>query len=517
MIAAIAVSLLALIAFVLSLWLTRVVTAARKSVGAAMVGLGAMLDPDLDDDAKEKALRRSGLALMLSALNIAWRFAAALAAAAAPIALADVLGLVASHTVLALMLRVDYIVIVSVIAIAIGELVRRRMPARAPAPPTGHSHYSEADRVFHMVAFASPAVLRAASWCEDRLGARAQSDPEQPPIFVTSLARAGTTALLNALHDVPGIATHIYRDMPFVTAPVLWDRMAGGAKRKVSRRPRVHGDGLEIDLDSPEAFEEVLWRMYWPSKYAGRRIALWGSEDADGEAERFFRLHMSKIIRARSGQAPVADGPMRYCSKNNANIARLAYLPQAFPGCRIVVQVRRPESHAASLFRQHRNFSQIQAEDDFVKRYMRDIGHFEFGLIHKPIAFAGFEQDRYTPDSPDYWLYYWIHAFREVLSHPGEHIIVAQADLREHPQEMMQALCGRLGLETGGRDFAPYFRSMPNPTARQLFSPRLYDEAAAVYAGLSARALVPDVGIPPYEGRQAAFSGEPLMRASWRL
>src|SRR5690606_23299899 len=117
-------------------------------------------------------------------------------------------------------------------------------------------------------------------------------------IFVTSIARAGTTALLNALADVPGVATHTYRDMPFVTAPTLWNRLAGGRMRRVERRERAHGDGLEIDLDSPEAFEEVVWRLFWPEKY-GATIALWDGADRKEDADRFLARHMGKVIRAR--------------------------------------------------------------------------------------------------------------------------------------------------------------------------------------------------------------------------
>src|SRR5690606_32429756 len=90
-----------------------------------------------------------------------------------------------------------------------------------------------------------------------------------------------------------------------------------------------------------------------------------------------------------------------YCSKNNANIARLSYLLKTFPECRIVVPIRRPESHAASLLRQHQNFLKLQADDNFVLRYMRDIGHFEFGQIHKPIQFPGFKLEQYDLNSPD--------------------------------------------------------------------------------------------------------------------
>jgi hypothetical protein len=236
--------------------------------------------------------------------------------------------------------------------------------------------------------------------------------------------------------------------MPCLTAPILWNRLAGGTMRRVERHERAHGDGLEIDLDSPEAFEEVIWKLFWPEKFRGPSIALWRADDRKDEAEQFLRRHMDKVTRARrvQGRGDTAGGA-RYCSKDNTNIARIPYLLEAFPGCRIVVPVRRPESHAASLLRQHRNFLTQQAEDDFVRRYMRDIGHFEFGLIHKPIRFPGFDADRHDPETGDYWLHYWIHACREVLEHRADCILVSQDGLRSSPQETMTTLCDALDLE----------------------------------------------------------------------
>ena len=40
--------------------------------------------------------------------------------------------------------------------------------------------------------------------------------------------------------------------------------------------------------------------------------------------------------------------------------------------------------HANSLLNQRLNFSQLQKEDDFIRRYMNYLGHNELGLNHKP-------------------------------------------------------------------------------------------------------------------------------------
>ena len=489
MIAELAISLLAVAGFGLAMWGCRVAATTDRALDTTLAGLMSMLDPGLDDDAKEVAVRRAGFAVIAAAFGLLWRLGLALAAAAAPILLADAVGLVSRDAVVALMLRLDWIVVVTVAAVGLGLLARRWRP------PVGQDDasttpYSRADRFLHGVAFASPKVLEAASRIEDRLLSEPADTPAAPPIFITSIARGGTTALLNALHDVAGVATHTYRDMPFVTAPTLWNRLAGGGMRRVERRERAHGDGLEIDLDSPEAFEEVVWRMFWPDKYRGPSIEMWRADDHDDDADRFLARHMAKVVHARRVQGgDDTAAPVRYCSKNNANIARLPYLATAFPDCRIVVPVRRPESHAASLLRQHTNFVRRQAEDPFVRRYMRDIGHFEFGLIHMPIQFPGFDPDRHDPTSGDYWLDYWIQAFREVMDHRRRCVLVTQDGLRSSPEETMTSLCEALDLPRPALPFTAYFRSTPDDTRTDLYDASLLDEASELYRELEAHAL----------------------------
>ena len=302
------------------------------------------------------------------------------------------------------------------------------------------------------------------------------------PIFVTSLARAGTTAVLNALHDTPGIATHTYRDMPFLTAPRLWNRLSGGRGRTVERRKRAHGDGIEIDLDSPEAFEEVVWEMCWPDKYGLAGIKCWDETDREEKNEQFLSRHMAKIVNARLNQGgELALQNARYCSKNNANIARIPFLKAAFPSSEIVVPIRRPGAHAASLLRQHQNFCKLHSHDAFIRRYMRDIGHFEFGELHRPFLFPGVESKRYHRFSGDYWLHYWIHTFREILKYKETCIFVPQDDLRSSPQRTMEALCLALGMPHSKLQFSGYFRSEPDQPVPGLFDQELYDEAETIY------------------------------------
>ena len=494
MIPALITSLLAVVAFGLALWKSGIVGIARASISTAFSGLSAMTDTEMDDDAKERAVRRAALSLLWSALLIAVCFAIMLAAAAVPIVLADLMGIVSTKTTISLMSRLDYILIVSIVGIVCGEGLRRWYKRKSSHTKRSKNEdaasvYSDVDRFLHGIAFSSPTLQKTISRLEDvTLGKpRVQS---APPIFVTSLARGGTTALLNALSKMKGIATHTYRDMPFVTAPVLWNTLAGGDKRHVARRRRAHGDGLMIDLNSPEAFEEVLWKIYWPEKYRADGITLWTEADKNPEADLFIARHMHKIIRARFGQSP--QSPVRYCSKNNTNIGRLAYLPKAFPGCTIIIPLRQPGRHAASLHRQHQNFLNLQAKDDFIRRYMRDIGHFEFGKIYTPLKFPNFDASHYEPNSANHWLYYWICAFQAVednLSADQRFIFVTQDSLRQHPKDIMHKLTVKLNLPLAHQLFETEFLSTSDKGCDDIFDAKLLKNAQDIYTRLSNMAL----------------------------
>jgi hypothetical protein len=115
---------------------------------------------------------------------------------------------------------------------------------------------------------------------------------------------------------------------------------------------------------------------------------------------------------------------------------------------------------------------------------MRDIGHFEFGLIHKPIRFPGFDAKSYDLVTGDYWLNYWIHAFRQIFEHSDSCIFILQDELRSSPHSTMKTLCDALDLAPGPLQFATYFHSSPDQSRTDLYNRRLYEEAAELYRAL---------------------------------
>jgi hypothetical protein len=293
--------------------------------------------------------------------------------------------------------------------------------------------YSLMDRFLHRVAFHTYVAQIPVANIETYLFAKQLSPFKiDRPVFITALPRAGTTLLLECFSRSPQFASHCYRDMPFVLTPCLWNRFSAGFRQISEPRERAHGDGMFIDVNSPEALEEVIWKTFWLRHYRSDRIIPWQNEAHD-EFDEFFRDHMRKIVFLRRGEnTPTA----RYISKNNLNIARIQMLRQRFPDSVIVVPFRQPLHHAASLLKQHRNFLRIHAQDPFASGYMRAIGHFDFGKNLCPIDFEGWLDKRVSKDAEDltFWLEYWLASYRHLLMKNADsaHFVNYQAFCEDH-------------------------------------------------------------------------------------
>jgi hypothetical protein len=301
--------------------------------------------------------------------------------------------------------------------------------------------YTGLERALHRVAFAALPAQLALSDIEDRL----YPVPEEPidrPVFVTSLARAGTTLVLDILSGAPDLVSHTYRNMPFVLCPLIWNRLSYRFRRKAEWQERAHGDGMTIGFDSPEAFEEVLWKAHAGGHYRKDRILPWEAADRDPEFETFFRRHIGKLLS-------LAPGGRRYLSKNNANIARLPLLPELFPDCRIVIPIRNPYDHARSLMRQHRRFMEMHAADAFSRRYMEWLGHYEFGAALRPIDFDQWldAQEPMDPARIDFWLSYWAVAYESILENAGRNATFIDFDaLLADPHPALERLAAAAAL-----------------------------------------------------------------------
>ncbi len=263
------------------------------------------------------------------------------------------------------------------------------------------SDYSALDRAFHRIVLGRPAMGEML-FDLDLATAGKAAPATARPVFVTALARAGTTVLMRALHGSGQFASLTYADMPAVMAPNLWARMSRAGRRERRARERAHGDGVMVDFDAPEALEEVFWRSFCGGDYI--RPDRLVPHDPDAEVLQSYARYRDLVCRRH--------GRPRYLAKNNNLMLRLLPLARAIPDAVFLVPVRDPAAQAGSLLGQHLRF---RGADGFTADYMRWLVHREFGPGLRPYDLPGQALPGGNPEEIGYWLDTWIACYGHLL------------------------------------------------------------------------------------------------------
>jgi hypothetical protein len=333
------------------------------------------------------------------------------------------------------------------------------------------SDYSTLDRLLHRIVL-GPAWMGEMLFDIDGAVAGKPAPQDSRPVFVTGLARAGTTVLMRALHGTGAFASLTYADMPMVMAPNLWASISGVSKKRRQTVERAHGDGVMVDFDAPEALEEVFWRTYCADDY----IAADGlrPHTPDEETLAAYRLYQDRVCRRY--------GAPRYLAKNNNLMLRLGPLARAMPDATFLVTVREPLAQAESLRRQHARFGQV---DLFTRDYMGWLAHHEFGPQLRPFLLPGQAAPTGDPAGIDYWLSQWIACYAYVAdvvaAGPPNLVVVNYERLCADPSTFAEVIARcdlPLGAE-GGFRMAPALE-----TDAANADPVLLARARAIYVQL---------------------------------
>tara|TARA_B100000575_G_scaffold292193_1_gene299938 strand:- start:302 stop:1279 length:978 start_codon:yes stop_codon:yes gene_type:complete len=202
-------------------------------------------------------------------------------------------------------------------------------------------------------------------------------------IFITGLPRSGTTSLLNFLYSTNQYASLTYKNMPFILSP-NFSKLFN--KKNTPSKERAHGDGINFDINSPEAFDEIFF-------------------DNNEEFIKNELLNYLQLIL-------LSENKIKYLSKNNLNYKRIDLIQSILPNSIFLIPIREPLQHAYSLLNQHAHFIQLQQKDDFIRRYMNYLSHNEFGLNHKPWDNPINHQDL---NKIDYWLEQWCLFYKNIF------------------------------------------------------------------------------------------------------
>lgn len=345
------------------------------------------------------------------------------------------------------------------------------------------NNYSFLDRILHRAALQSRSVAEMSFDLDQlRCGKNLQDVRSCEHVFISGLARAGTTILLRNLYESDHFCTLSYRNMPFVLAPNIWEQISGYFAKDFAAVERAHGDRIIVNADSPEAFDEVFWRVFDCENYISENSIK--PHEPDEQLAAKFALYVAAIVNADRKHRS------RYLSKNNNNIIRLKTIRRLFPNAHILIPLRQPLAHAQSLQRQHENFSSLQRSSPFTRSYMGWLGHHEFGLDHKPFRIGCDIQSlpiaNDDPANLTYWLQLWCNTYGWLeKSAPADAIFVCYEKMCEDP-EVWSRLSRLCSIDADSREKEPFVLETRNCEAPN--SPELMKTASAIYHRLSERA-----------------------------
>tara|TARA_Y100000591_G_C21815945_1_gene690722 strand:+ start:775 stop:1740 length:966 start_codon:yes stop_codon:yes gene_type:complete len=243
-------------------------------------------------------------------------------------------------------------------------------------------NYSTIQKFLHDLVLSKKIIITSLFELEKIFYLKNKDIINQAHVFITGLPRSGTTSILNFLFFSGEYSSLTYRNMPFVLSPNFSKLFH---KKNTPKKERVHGDGITFDINSPEAFDEVFF-----------------NNDED-----FIKNELLNFLQL----VLLSDNKVKYLSKNNLNYKRIKLINSILPNSIFLIPIREPLQHAYSLLNQHLHFSQLQKDNDFIRRYMNYLGHNEFGLDHKQWNNSINYQDR---NKIDYWLEQWFLFYKDI-------------------------------------------------------------------------------------------------------
>ncbi|MHA1472625.1 MAG: sulfotransferase family protein [Promethearchaeota archaeon] len=285
------------------------------------------------------------------------------------------------------------------------------------------------------------------------LSKRISNCKDESPIYITGLARAGTTIILEMLSKHSDIATHRYIHMPMSYLPYIWTKFARKTKIFLDPVERIHNDGIMVNRESPEALEEVIWRQFFEGVHKETISNVLDHNVSNSSFEKFYRNHISKML--------LIQKKSRYLTKNNYNVTRMEYLLKLFPKAKFLLIIRNPVNHIASLIKQNKLFEKIGVEDPRLEHFTQLIGHYEFGRNRKCINVGDHKMIEnlskiWLKNSSDEkaWALYWASIYSFVSDALNKNkklgkatLIVRYDDLVNNPSETIDKILDHTHLK----------------------------------------------------------------------
>jgi hypothetical protein len=332
--------------------------------------------------------------------------------------------------------------------------------------------HNRLSRLLHDIYLGNPSIAELSFDLEALMAGNISAAKES--VFVTGLARSGTTSVFNHIYQSGEYASLLYSDMPFLLMPNLWGKRQ--LSSNTTKTERFHGDNIMVGADSPEALDEFFWKVYLKNKYISKDFL--SLHHIDKAAVSAYDKYVSLICSARNKN--------KYLSKNNNNILRLSGLNALSIPQKVIMLYRDPLEHASSLMKLHLKFSSQQLDDNFILRYFNYLGHHEFGLGQKTFFFDSVlsEQLKHHDKSTfDFWLLSWLNYYSYVVNHYLDDItLVSFKDICDNPKRVYGYINEQLAIKPDNQYPDPY---MPPSYDIPLHSATLLHECMKVYERLN--------------------------------
>ena len=225
---------------------------------------------------------------------------------------------------------------------------------------------------------------------------------ENKCIFVTGMPRSGTTLLTHIISNFEGVGSFNYSDLPFTKIPFFWSKIKRFYYLKNKSFERPHGDGLKINLSSPDAFEELIWAENIKEYEKGNFSQKLNSEYVNDILKNELTRSINKILILRKKKI--------YLSKGNYNLFRINYIKKILRNSLFIICIRNPLNVIESSIRVHKKFLELDNKNRDFTNEMNELCHFEFGKNRKDPFGGHLENDEYK-----YYEKQWIKTHEMIL------------------------------------------------------------------------------------------------------
>jgi len=273
------------------------------------------------------------------------------------------------------------------------------------------------------------------------------------PIYVTGLARSGTTVVLEMLNQHRDLASHRYLHMVVPYVPNWFQKLADNVPIMTAPSERLHKDGLFVNKNSPEAVEEIFWQRYFDNALDESLSNVLDVSTSNPQFESFYRTNIKKLLLNRKAE--------RYLAKNNYNVTRMEYLLHLFPDAKFVLMIRNPFDHIASLAKQDQIFKEMETDEPRLLEWTKLIGHREFGSAKVCINVDNYERIQTIRSKwnnketyVEGWAIYWASIYERVHKTLEKNPIVKKAalvvryeDMCDSPGEVIDSIIAHTNID----------------------------------------------------------------------